>query len=281
MTVYVDDWFEAATVPNGKRQVTGQWSHMYTGPWDDPEELHELAARIRLQRRWYQDERYGKKWPSCHYDVTAPKRLAAINAGAVPVTWRQTGLIMPFARRIGPLNRPLPVITVRQPWATAITDLDKDRENRTWVIPDGYLWLHAGARTGWDTAGENSPLLARAWRERLGIPLDPESPLIPFGGVVALAKVTGHHHAVDCEPWCSPWAVSGQVHNTIEVAAVLPDPVTVRGKQKLTLRLPRPTEDACLTLMLQAVMNGTTGQRPAGTCQDAQGTRNHAASHHN
>jgi hypothetical protein len=44
------------------------------------EELHELAARIGLERRWFQD-----KQSAPHYDLTPRRRLAAIAAGAVEV----------------------------------------------------------------------------------------------------------------------------------------------------------------------------------------------------
>jgi Protein of unknown function (DUF4031) len=83
MTVYVDDWRQKATVG----RITARWSHLTVGPDDDIGELHALAARIGLRRSWFQD----KPWPRAHYDVTESKRLAAIRAGAVPVTWLEAG----------------------------------------------------------------------------------------------------------------------------------------------------------------------------------------------
>lgn len=100
MTVYVDDWRQQATV--GK--TTARWSHLFVGPWDDPDELHELAARIGLRRAWYQ----AKDWPTGHYDVTDPKRRQAIAAGAVPVAWRDMGKLMSASRRRGRDNPPPP-----------------------------------------------------------------------------------------------------------------------------------------------------------------------------
>lgn len=271
MTVYIDD----ARIPATVGRVAGVWSHLFAGPWDDPAELHQLAAAIGLRRGWYQ----AKPWPRSHYDVTEPRRRAAIAAGAVPITWKETGRIMAEARDRGPGNPPaaadvgqtvippespsrtgvscaqLPAeriraLTLRQPWALAVAELGKRIENRTWRLPAGYLWIHAGARSGWDKAGLSHPALGAAWRGRhaAGAPAGPDSGLITFSAVVALVRVTGAHHAADCArspgPLCDPWAADGQVHNTLELAAVLPEPVPADGRQKLWL-LPPSAESAC------------------------------------
>lgn len=44
------------------------------------EELHQLAAKIGMQRRWFQNK---TRWP--HYDLTGSKRNAALARGAVPI----------------------------------------------------------------------------------------------------------------------------------------------------------------------------------------------------
>ncbi len=265
MTVYVDDWRQRATVG----RVAGQWSHLICGPWDDPAELHQLAAAIGLRRSWYQ----AKPWPRGHYDVLERRRQAAIAAGAVPVTWAELGRMMAEARDRGPGNPPagaaarplitaespvagvscahLPAgriraLTLRQPWATAVAELGKRVENRTWRLPSGYLWIHAGARSGWDPAGPAHPAFAAAWRQRHG-DVDPAPGLVTFSAVVALVRVTGAHHAADCTHGgrrCDPWAAVGQVHNTLELAAVLPEPVHADGRQKLWT-LPVAAESAC------------------------------------
>jgi hypothetical protein len=36
VTVYVDD----VRIPDRVGRVSGTWSHLFTGPWDDPAELH-------------------------------------------------------------------------------------------------------------------------------------------------------------------------------------------------------------------------------------------------
>jgi hypothetical protein len=90
MTVYVDDFRVRARVG----RITGRWSHLTA---DTREELHEFATRIGLQRSWFQEPKgVGGKPPppgslpaqAWHYDVTESKRQVAINAGAIPLSYR-------------------------------------------------------------------------------------------------------------------------------------------------------------------------------------------------
>jgi hypothetical protein len=72
-----------------------------------------------------------------------------------------------------------------------VAELGKRVENRTWRLPCGYLWIHAGSRSGWDPAGPRHPALAAAWHQRHGgAPVDPDAGLIRFSAVVALIRVT-------------------------------------------------------------------------------------------
>lgn len=82
MTVYVDNH----RVPARVGRVSGRWSHLTA---DTPEELHAFAARLGLLRSWYQDKGDGR-W---HYDVTDPKRDAAIALGASSIDIREMGAI--------------------------------------------------------------------------------------------------------------------------------------------------------------------------------------------
>jgi hypothetical protein len=89
VTVYVDDFTVIA--PHVGR---GRWSHMIA---DTEDELHDMATRIGLERRWFQDPRVNQTpryrpdsyaanaW---HYDVVQAKRRQAIALGAVAVPWR-------------------------------------------------------------------------------------------------------------------------------------------------------------------------------------------------
>ena len=50
---------------------------------DTPEELHEMADRIGMARKWYQREA-----STPHYDISKEKRAEAIAAGATQVDRR-------------------------------------------------------------------------------------------------------------------------------------------------------------------------------------------------
>jgi len=85
VTVFVDDWRQPATVG----RVEGRWSHLVG---DDEAELHAFALRLGLRRAWFQ-EHPGRAYRD-HYDVTDALRMAAIELGATPVTWRDMGRLM-------------------------------------------------------------------------------------------------------------------------------------------------------------------------------------------
>jgi hypothetical protein len=56
---------------------------------DTVAELHALATKIGIQRKWFQDDMC---FP--HYDIALSKRVEAIKAGAIVVDRRQLGLLM-------------------------------------------------------------------------------------------------------------------------------------------------------------------------------------------
>ena len=78
MTVYVDDM----------RARVGRliMCHMIA---DTEAELHAMADRIGVARRWYQGD---------HYDIALSKRALAVEAGAVEITWRQAGMMAGLRR---------------------------------------------------------------------------------------------------------------------------------------------------------------------------------------
>lgn len=97
MTVYVDDFRATATVG----RIRGRWSHLVA---DTEAELHAFAERIGLRRAWYQTCKRkcapeGVPCPHWHYDVTDGKRHEAIEAGAVPVDYRDLGGMFSARRR--------------------------------------------------------------------------------------------------------------------------------------------------------------------------------------
>lgn len=73
MAVYVD----SGKIPYGRMLM----SHMLA---DTPEELHAMADRIGVRRKWFQP------LSSPHYDVCQEKRQLAIEAGAVIVGRKET-----------------------------------------------------------------------------------------------------------------------------------------------------------------------------------------------
>lgn len=60
---------------------------------DTPEELHAMADRIGVARRWYQIE---ASFP--HYDICKAKRALAVQAGAIEVDRRRLGGILKALR---------------------------------------------------------------------------------------------------------------------------------------------------------------------------------------
>ena len=55
---------------------------------DTVEELHNMADKIGMARRWFQNRRVP------HYDICQRQRKLAIKAGAIAIGWRQTVELM-------------------------------------------------------------------------------------------------------------------------------------------------------------------------------------------
>jgi hypothetical protein len=90
VTVYVDD----ARIPARVGGTRARWSHLTA---DTEPELHAFARQIGLRPGWYQRQcksRCGDPCVHWHYDVTHPKRAAAIVAGARTVGIRELGDII-------------------------------------------------------------------------------------------------------------------------------------------------------------------------------------------
>lgn len=93
MSVYVDD-MAARFSPKHRPGVTYVMSHMIA---DGEAELHEMARKIGVARRWFQGD---------HYDITQGKKALAIKHGARAITWRQLGKMVGRRRRGLPLGEP-------------------------------------------------------------------------------------------------------------------------------------------------------------------------------
>lgn len=92
MSVYVDDM----------RAQFGRMvmCHMIA---DSDDELHAMADRIGVNRRWWQSP---PKASCSHYDVALSKRALAVRFGAIEVTWRQTAAMSARRRVTGLLGSP-------------------------------------------------------------------------------------------------------------------------------------------------------------------------------
>jgi hypothetical protein len=67
------------------------------------EELHEMAAKIGVNRKWWQSP---EKTSGSHYDICLSKKAKAIQFGAIEITWRQAGAMNSRRRVTGELGKP-------------------------------------------------------------------------------------------------------------------------------------------------------------------------------
>ncbi|KVL84163.1 DUF4031 domain-containing protein [Burkholderia stagnalis] len=90
MTVYVDDM----------RARFGRMvmCHMLA---DTDDELHDMADRIGVARRWWQSP---ERTSGSHYDIALSKRALAVQAGAVEITMRQAAAMNARRRVTGELG---------------------------------------------------------------------------------------------------------------------------------------------------------------------------------
>lgn len=101
MAVYVDDM----------RANFGNMIMCHMIATDDAE-LHAMADRIGVARRWWQRP---PKHES-HYDIALSKRALAVKAGAIEITWRQTGMMTLRRRVTGSLGDPADAERWRNEW---------------------------------------------------------------------------------------------------------------------------------------------------------------------
>jgi hypothetical protein len=119
-------------------------------------------------------------------------------------------------------------LTLRGPWAWAITHLDKRIENRTWrpKIDEGqYIAIHAGK--GWDAAGTS--FIEAECMGGLLEGMVPDRETCPTG-IVAIARYGGIVKNVEIDP--GPWFIGpwGWILNDV---VVLDQPIEHTGHQGL------------------------------------------------
>lgn len=90
MTVYVDNM----RAPFGRMVMC----HMIA---DSEAELHAMADKIGVARKWFQ-----KKASGDHYDIALSKRAMAVQNGAVEITLRQCAAMCYRRRNMGMLGAP-------------------------------------------------------------------------------------------------------------------------------------------------------------------------------
>lgn len=101
MTIYVDNLNLRASVKNGSKTHRSRWCHLMTDGSD--QELIDFAKRIGLKPEWLQDAGTF----TSHFDVTEPKRRAAVRAGATEISWRDLGALLECRRLGQPYQSPL------------------------------------------------------------------------------------------------------------------------------------------------------------------------------
>lgn len=84
MAVYIDDMYRYPMGRFGRMKM----SHMVA---DTVEELHDLADKIGVARKWVQQAHMGKGW--VHYDMALAARARAIEHGAVQITLRELAMM--------------------------------------------------------------------------------------------------------------------------------------------------------------------------------------------
>lgn len=89
MTVYIDDM----NAPYGRMTMC----HMVA---DSDEELHAMADKIGVARKWHQNPKT-MGVSNSHYDICLAKKALAIKYGAIPITFRQLGRMLNHKRSHG------------------------------------------------------------------------------------------------------------------------------------------------------------------------------------
>ena len=101
MAIYVDN-MRAPFKPGHRPGRTYVMCHMIA---DTDEELHAMAAKIGVARKWYQGD---------HYDIALSKRKLAVENGAREITLRQLACMSGLRRRGQPMGDPDTAVARRQ-----------------------------------------------------------------------------------------------------------------------------------------------------------------------
>lgn len=171
-------------------------------------------------------------------------------------------------------------LTLRAPWAAAVTYLGKNIENRVWAKRrPGPVLIHAGVgqdRVGWEKFAAGFPeILPNPW------PLTVEG---AFVAVTTVDSVCGNRRYGDGGPCeCGPWAMPGQFHFRLGKVWPLREPVPCPGSPRQWRPQPdiiaaveqalRDSVDA-LTLTCNGRDRGQPTARPCGRTHAAAAGEN-------
>jgi hypothetical protein len=140
----------------------------------------------------------------------------------------------------------LRVLTVRQPWASAIASGAKRVENRT--RPVGYrglLAIHAGLEVDPSAFSARPPYRTERPQHLLDWyddrPDEERRCELPRGVVLAVCSLTDVHASLDCDGECAPWGETGAEVWHWRLAGIirLDHPIPYRG----ALGLPTASPD--------------------------------------
>ena len=118
MTVYVDDMYKSPMGQFGRMKM----SHMIA---DTEEELHEMAGKIGVARKWYQGD---------HYDICMSMRKTAVTCGAKEVTMRELVRIRRGKKTLTESLLEISNSVPKEAWKDVPTDLAEN--------VDHYLYGH-------------------------------------------------------------------------------------------------------------------------------------------
>ena len=106
MTVYVDPLLPvyAPTAPACFRDA-GAACHLFA---DTPQELHGFAARLGLDKAWFQDRNRRKQRVTPHYDLTPGMRARAVGLGAMEIEYKEVVEIIRKYRAAKDDDEPIP-----------------------------------------------------------------------------------------------------------------------------------------------------------------------------
>lgn len=94
MTVFIDDMYLYPMGQFGRMKM----SHLIA---DTDDELHAMAQRVGVARKWWQNVTSGS-----HYDICMSAREKALEYGATPITLKQCAIMNMRRRKTGELGTP-------------------------------------------------------------------------------------------------------------------------------------------------------------------------------